>query len=145
MAALVAAAATAAFPGVAEAKTDVVVTDVEVPEGKDAKATTKLVRRALGSSAKRAQWGKVRKVRVKVRVVELDVVEDDGVVRVSCTLSGRIEGGRGARSRLVYGGHPSRRKDLVKKVVGMVADGLMTRLAQMARERAERPDADADR
>lgn len=131
-----AAAVTLALPATAEAA-DVVVTDVLVPEGPEAKATAKLVRRLIAGSAKRAKWGKASRVRVVVRVAQLDVTEEGGVLRVTCTMSGRLEGGPGARSRLSYGGHPSRRKDLVKKVLGMVGDGLVTRLAQMARERAE--------
>ena len=125
-----------ALPAPVEAA-DVVLTEVLVPEGPGAKATTKLVRRLLAASAKRAKWGKASRVRIRVRVSELDVTEEGGVLRVNCAMSGRLEGGSGARSRLSYGGHPSRRKDLVKKVLGMVGDGLVTRLAQMARERAE--------
>jgi len=133
---VLAAAVTLALPATAEAA-DVVVTDVLVPEGPEAKATAKMVRRLIAGSAKRAKWGKASKVRILVRVAQLDVTEEGDVLRVTCTMSGRLEGGPGARSRLSYGGHPSRRKDLVKKVLGMVGDGLVTRLAQMARERAQ--------
>lgn len=136
IATVLAAGVALALPATAEAA-DVVLTEVLVPEGPEAKATAKLVRRLLGASAKRAKWGKATRARIRVRVAELDVTEEDGVLRVTCTMSGRLEGGSGARSRLSYGGHPSRRKDLIKKVLGMVGDGLITRLAQMARERAE--------
>jgi hypothetical protein len=131
------------FPAEAHAATDVVITEIEVPPGPEAKATAKMVRRLLTSAAKRADWtgkssagksGGPTRVRIRARVTELDLVEADGVLRVRCTMVGRVEGGNGARSRLDFGGKPSQRTALKKKVVGMVSDGLVTRLAQIARE-----------
>lgn len=127
-----------AAPG-AWAGTDVVITEVEVPPGPDAKATAKMVRRFLTSSAKRADWSSRTRaskdrVVIRARVTELELVESDGVLRVRCTMVGRVEGGKGARSRLDFGGKPSQRTALKKKVIGMVSDGLITRLAQIARE-----------
>lgn len=137
-AALAAAAALLVAPG-ARAATDVVITEVEVPPASDAKATAKMVRRFLTSSAKRADWSSRTgrdnaRVRIRAKVTELELVESDGVLRVRCTMVGRVEGGHGARSRLEFGGKPSQRTALKKKVVGMVSDGLVTRLAQIARE-----------
>jgi hypothetical protein len=132
-AALTAAAAILVAPR-ASAAADVVITEVEVPPAPDAKATAKMVRRFLTSSAKRADFGDRSRVRIRARITELELVEIDGVLRVRCTMVGRVEGGHGARSRLDYGGKPSQRTALKKKVVGMVSDGLVTRLAQIARE-----------
>lgn len=133
-AALSAAATLFLAPSAASAATEVIVTAVDVPEGPEAKATAKMVRRLLTSAAKRAHFGPASRVRISAKVTELELVETDGVLRVRCTMVGRVEGGHGARSRLEYGGKPSQRTELRKKVVAMVSDGLVTRLAQIARE-----------
>jgi hypothetical protein len=134
MAAAAAAVSALVVAPAAEAATEVVITEVEVPPGPEAKATAKMVRRFLTSSAKRCDFGDKARVRIRARVTELDLVETDGVLRVRCTMVGRVEGGHGARSRLDFGGKPSQRTALKKKVLGMVSDGLVTRLAQIARE-----------
>lgn len=122
-------------PAVAFAKADVQIANVELPEGEPAKKT-KMVRRLLATAAKRAQFGKAQKVRIHATVTELEVVDQGEVVKVRCTMVGRLEGGQRARSRMEFSGRPSEKVALERKVLGMVADGLMTRLAQMARERA---------
>lgn len=139
-AALAAAATLALAPSAAQAATDVIITEVGVPDGPEAKGTAKMVRRLLTSAAKRAHFGEVSRVKLSAKLTELELVERDGVLRVRCTMVGRVEGGHGARSRLEYGGKPSQRTELKKKVLAMVSDGLVTRLAQIAREahRAER-------
>ncbi len=122
-------------PSRAFARAEVEITRVQLPEGEGAKKT-KQVRRLLATAAKRAQFGKAKKVRIQATVTELEVVEQGDVVKVRCTMVGRLEGGQRARSRLEYSGRVKERTALEKKVLGMVADGLMTRLAQMAREHA---------
>jgi hypothetical protein len=122
-------------PAAAYAKPEVKIVDVQLPEGEDAKKT-KMVRRLLASAARRAQFGDAKSVRITARVTELELVEQGDVLKVRCTMVGRLEGASRARSRIEFGGRPSERKELERKVIGMVADGLMTRLAQMARDRA---------
>ena len=135
-----------AVPAVAQAKAEVFFTEVAVPEGPKAAEQTKLVRRLLGAAAKRAHFGKVKKARIRATVTEyVEIVEGD-VLTIRCSMNGRLEGGPRAKSHLAYSGKASRRAELEKKVIGIVADGLVTRLAQMAKEEQagkERRDAKA--
>jgi hypothetical protein len=135
-------------PAPAHAGAQVFFTDIQIPAGGDAKARksrTKAVRKLLANAAKRADFGKAAEVRITAAVTELESIEGDDVVKVRCTMTGRLKGGPLARSRLEFSGKPSQRRELEKKVLGMVADGLVTRLAQMARERAAKDPPAAPR
>jgi hypothetical protein len=140
-------AAVVACPTPAEAAAKVFFTDVRIPDHfKDPnvrKRKMRLVRKLLAESAKRAQFGKAEEVKISAEVKQLDLEEVDGVLKVRCTMIGRIRGGPLARSHLEFGGRPSERRMLERRVLGMVADGLVTRLAQMARERAAKEHAGA--
>lgn len=107
---------------------------VEVPEGQDAARLTKVLKEALKQAAKRADFGKAAKsVSLSARIVELKTEQQGDVLRVTCTIMGRVTGGAGARSRMSYGGSPDKREDLERDVVTMVARGLVARLAQIVR------------
>jgi hypothetical protein len=71
-------------------------------------------------------------------VSEFTVIEQDGLVRVSCTLIGKLEKGGVAKSRISFGGAPAKRKHLEKQVLSAVSEGLMVRLAHIARTRSKR-------
>ena len=126
----------AVAPTDAHAKAEIFFADVVVPEGPRALQQAKLVRRLLGAAVKRAHFGKVKKARIHAKVTDYAEVVDGDVLTIHCSMSGRLEGGPRARSKLAYSGKVSRRAELEKKVLGIVADGLVTRLAQMAREQA---------
>jgi hypothetical protein len=121
-------------PAVAEAKAEVFFTEVVVPEGPNAAKQARLVRSLLGAATKRAHFGKVKKARIRAKVTEYEEAVEGDVVTIRCSMTGRLEGGPRAKSHLAYSGKASRRAELQKKVIGIVADGLVTRLAQMARE-----------
>lgn len=107
---------------------------VEVPEGQDAARLTKVLKEALKQASKRADFGKaIKSVSLSARIVEIKTEQQGDVLRVTCTISGRVTGGAGARSRMSYGGSPDRREELEKNVVTMVANGLVARLAQIVR------------
>jgi outer membrane lipopolysaccharide assembly protein LptE/RlpB len=57
---------------------------------------------------------------------------------------GRLVGGPSARSRISFGGNPSEREALEKQVLSMVANGVVTRLAEIARAQAAREKAQAE-
>jgi hypothetical protein len=57
-------------------------------------------------------------------------------VRLSCTVLGRLEGGPSARSRISFGASPKDRAALEKQVLRMVANGVVARLAEIARTRS---------
>jgi hypothetical protein len=109
---------------------------VDVPERQDAGRVQKLFKQALARAAKKANFGKARSVALAARVVELSTEEHGDVIRITCTVMGRVVGGAGARSRISYGGSPDKREDLEKEVVTQVANGLVARLAQIVRTQA---------
>lgn len=126
-----------AAPASALARPKVDWARVEVPEGQHAGRLGKVFKEALKQASKRADFGKgVKSVTLSARIVELRTEQQGDVLRVTCTVMGRVSGGAGARSRLSYGGDPAKREQLEKEVVTMVANGLVTRLAQIVRTQA---------
>lgn len=95
------------------------------------------VRSAAHKAAKSLNFGDKKRVEVSFEVLELSVEQQGDVVRVSCTILGKLRGGGTARSRLSFGGKPERRKALERQVIGMVTEGVVTRLAEMSRQRTE--------
>lgn len=103
----------------------------------DAKAFEKHLKRALKREAYRADWGAGRANRIEYRfeVTELKFTLEDGALRIHCSAMGRLPGGRRAKSELSFGGHPGERIKLTKQVLGIVARGVITRLAELERRR----------
>jgi hypothetical protein len=123
-------------PGTAEARPTVGFKQVEVRAGDDAARLGHELRQLLADAVRRTSFGpgdKKTKIELTARLVEFGVDEHEGVLQVRCALSGRIAGGRGARSRISFGGSPRDRLKLEKQVLKMVADGLVVRLAQISR------------
>lgn len=140
-AAAIGLAAILAAPGITfaspktKAKVDWV--KVDVPDGQDAARRAKLLKEALKQATKHADFGKSAKaVALTARIVELKTEQQGDVLRVTCTMMGRVAGGAGARSRISYGGSPDKREELEKQVLTMVANGLVARLAQIVRTQA---------
>jgi hypothetical protein len=106
---------------------------VDVPQREDATRLQKLLKQALGQAAKKANFGKAKTVSLTARVVEMTAEEHGDVLRITCTVMGRVVGGAGARSRISYGGSPDKREELEKEVLTQVARGLVGRLAQIVR------------
>lgn len=131
------------FPQAAQSRssTNVQWTRIDVPEGKDAARLSKLLKSLLKQAAKKADFGKLKSVKLSARIVEFTAIEKGDVLQVSCTIRGRLEGGPGARSHISFGGSPKERAQLEKQVLTMVANGLVTRLAEMAKTKKEREDA----
>jgi hypothetical protein len=97
-------------------------------------------RRTLGQAAKRADWGagSGAKIEYRVTVEALETRVEDGVLRVRCTALGRLPKGKSARSHIEFGGAPSERQALMRRVLEIVARGVVTRLAALERERRRR-------
>ena len=91
----------------------------------------------LKREARRADWGAPTGAKIEFRffVEELTTRSDGNVLRISCTALGRLPRGKSARSKIEYGGDPRKRVLEVKKVLEMVARGVITRLAELERER----------
>lgn len=91
----------------------------------------------LRREARRADWGAGARSKIEFRFIveELSIRDEGAVLRIRCTALGRLPRGKSARSRIEYGGDPKRRVQEVKKVLEIVARGVMTRLAELERHR----------
>lgn len=116
----------------------IVLDQLEFP--KDVLGSSKFekhLRRTLRREARRVDWGAGRDNRIEYRfsVTTLRFELEDELLRVHCTAVGRLPGGRSAKSRISFGGAPSERSRLVQDVLDVVARGVMTRLAELERQR----------
>jgi hypothetical protein len=106
-------------------------------EVQDRKELVKHLERVLRREARRADWGAFGGSHIEYRftVSELQTSVENGVLRVRCTAMGQLPHGKRAKSRLAYGGAPSARGEVVKRVLEIVARGVITRLAELERVR----------
>lgn len=125
-----------AAPAWAKAKVDVAAIEFRQTSDKQAqKRVSTTIRRQVARAAKHLDFGTTSRVEISFVVRDVDVVEEDGVVTVTCTLLGKLKGGGSARSKIRFGGKPDARKKIERQVVSAATDGVMTRLAQLSRER----------
>lgn len=128
-------AALAAWGGDAEAKRRPRVVWSDVTVRPDRPDVPPVVQRILEKEGRRADWGRRREqpVEAAVEIRELSHVLDGDVVRVTCTAVGRIAGLGAAKSRFSYSGRPEDKVKLERRVLELVARGIVTRLADIAR------------
>jgi hypothetical protein len=126
---------TLAAPAFAGPRKKVDWTSVEADGAADERRVEKLLRELLTEASRRADWGKGPTLKLSARVRALEWQRLDDVLRVDVTVVGRIEGGPSARSRIRLGGRPAERKKLEKDALRVVATGIVTRLAELARQR----------
>ena len=102
-----------------------------------APALERHLRTALRREARRADWGAGHANTISYRffVEQLSVTEASGVVVVSCTALGKLPKGKVARSHLKFSGAPAQRHELTKRVLEIVARGVIGRLAELERIR----------
>src|SRR3954471_3141936 len=98
-------------PAQASAKAKVAWIRVDVPDGQGPRVQ-KLFKKALEQASRKANFGKAKAVSLAARVVELTTEERGDVLRITCTVMGRVVGGAGARSRISFGGSPDKREEL---------------------------------
>jgi hypothetical protein len=98
------------------------------------------LKRVLRREAARADWGAGRGARIEYRfsVTTLTLTHAADVLTVTCAAVGRLPKGKTARSRISFGGDPSKSREVVKRVLEIVARGVITRLAELERERRTR-------
>lgn len=111
-------------------------TAVVVRPGDDAKRVSRELRRSLRKASKGADWGKHKKLALSARVKVLEWEVRDDLVRLKLTVVGRIVDGPSARSHIRLGARPSERRKLERQALRIVAEGLVTRLADLARQRS---------
>lgn len=121
----------------AKGKATVAWTRVDAPEGKDGDRIARTLRSLLKEASRKADFGKSGKVALRAKITEYVVEKKGDVLRIRCTVIGRVEGGPSAKSRISFGGDPNDPKALEKQVLTMVAHGVTSRLAAIARSRAE--------
>lgn len=110
------------------------------PELEGKAALERHFRRTLAQAVRKADWGAGAgaKIEYRVAVEALETRLDDGVLRVRCTALGRLPKGKSARSHIEFGGLPSERQALLRRVLEIVARGVVTRLAALERARRKR-------
>jgi hypothetical protein len=101
---------------------------------------SKVLEKALKHEAHRVQWGAGRGSRITYRfyLEQLDLSVEHGVLKVRCTALGRLPKGKTARSKLEFGGDPKDPRKVVDHVLGIVARGVLARLADLERDRRSR-------
>lgn len=109
---------------------------IDVPASEKSEALQKQLKKILDKAAKKADFGKGGTVALSVKVVEMVSVSEGDVHRVRCTMIGRIVGGPSVKSRISFGGSPADKAKLEKQVLEMVANAVVARLAEIARNRA---------
>lgn len=102
-----------------------------------ARSLARHLRFVLSRAARRADWGigHNRRIEYRFSVKELRETVQGDVLQVHCEAVGELPGGRSARSRLSYGGDPKQRELMVKRVLEIVARGVIARLAELERGR----------
>ena len=107
-----------------------------MPARPDAQRLTHELRQLLAEAIKKASFGRgtpKKRIEVTARLTEFTVEQRGDVLEVRCTLSGHIQGARGARSHITFGGRPEERAKLEHDVLRMVARGFVARIADIAR------------
>jgi hypothetical protein len=97
----------------------------------------KFLRDVLAKEVRRLDWGAGKGSRIEYRLAieELSVSEGKDVVRVTCGARGWLPKGHKAKSRVTFGGSPQDRRAVVRHVLEIVARGVVTRLAELERNR----------
>jgi hypothetical protein len=143
LAAVALAASMLSAPASALARPKVEWASIEVPHGDEAARRVKVLRTALEQAARKANFGKAKSVTLSAKVVEFTVERRGEILRVTCTVLGRVQGAASAKSKISFGGSPGSQVELENQVMTTVASGLVARLAQIARTQAQK-DQDTD-
>jgi hypothetical protein len=111
---------------------------VRLPSGTpNADETLRHLKVVLRRAARRADWGTGAGSTISLRfaVETLSLSEHSGALHVRCSALGELPRRRTARSQLTYGGDVKLGKKLVHHVLEIVARGVISRLAEMERQR----------
>lgn len=116
---------------------DRLVVPVTVPEHQ---RVSKVLTKVLKHEQRRVEWGAGRHNRITYRfyLEQLDVTVERGVLKVRCTALGQLPKGKTARSKLEFGGDARTPRQVIDHVLTIVARGVLTRLADLERDRRTR-------
>ncbi len=121
-----------------EGRPRVLLTQLSFPQDlPDAPVLERHLRSSLARHARRMDWGVGRGHKIEYRfTVELLGAERQGnLLRVSCRATGQLPKGKRARSEISFGGELKSRDTLLRRVIDIVAEGVIGRLAEMERAR----------
>ncbi len=121
-----------------EGRPRVLLTQLSFPQDlPDAPLLERHLRSSLARHARRMDWGVGRghKIEYKFTVELLGVERQGKLLRVSCRATGSLPKGKRARSEISFGGDPQSRDKLIRRVMDIVAEGVIGRLAEMERGR----------
>lgn len=106
----------------------------------DARRVTGVLQKALKREQRRVTWGAGRGSHIAYRfyLEALTLSVEHGVLKVRCTALGQLPRGKTARSKLEYGGDPTEPQKVIDHVLGIVARGVLSRLAELERDRRTR-------
>jgi hypothetical protein len=124
-----------------EGRPHVVLDRLEVPETlPESRRVSKVLAKVLKHEQYRVEWGAGRHSRIAYRfhLEQLELSVERGVLKVRCTALGRLPNGKTARSKLVFGGDARAPRQVVDQVLTIVARGVLTRLADLERDRRDR-------
>ncbi len=128
-------------PTDAYARAKVEVGTVEFSDGAADKNTQKrlaqAIRRRASRASKQLDFGKTGRIEISFLVRDLKIEDDGEVVQVTCTLVGKLKGGGSARSKIRFGGKPDQRRKVERDVIAAATEGVVTRLAELARQKAK--------
>ena len=110
------------------------------PNFPEQRRVTKVLEKVLKHEARRVQWGAGQGSRITYRfyLEQLDLSVERGVLKVRCTAFGRLPKGKTARSKLEFGGDPREARKVIDHVLTIVARGVLSRLAELERDRRSR-------
>jgi len=147
--ALAVAATVTGVSTVAHAKAKVEITDVSWPgapkdKGRE-KSVVRTLRRLATAASAHLDFGSAGKARVKLSLKRFELTEEEGLLRLSCEVVGKLDGGGTARSKIRLGAKPENRKKLERQALSATSDSVMVRLAEMAKANAPPPPKHASR
>jgi hypothetical protein len=110
------------------------------PNTPEQQRISRVLTKVLKHEAQRVQWGAGRDARITYRfyLEQLDLSIERGVLKVRCTAFGRLPKGKTARSKLEFGGDPREARKVIDHVLTIVARGVLSRLADLERDRRSR-------
>lgn len=124
-----------------EGRPHVVLDVLDVPNTvPEHQRVSKVLAKVLKHEQYRVEWGAGRHSRITYRfyLEQLDLSVERGVLKVRCTALGRLPKGKTARSKLEFGGDAKAPRQVIDHVLAIVARGVLTRLADLERDRRAR-------
>ncbi len=163
MASLLASALLVGSPSSAAPRRPTVTwSEIAIRPGEDVARLTKLFEKRLKAATKRAEWKPKRKAPVEspplskpepaeavpakpaepkppvalvAKITRFDWTSREDVVHLDVAAIGRVTGGPTVKTKIRVSGRPSDRAKLEQDVLRIVAEGLVTRLAEIIRRR----------